>query len=69
MKPNINDIIQFFDDFDFKNQEVKLDQCTNITNVKNFVESHKKYLLANRGKKLFLPYYNRLLKLYLKLKQ
>lgn len=69
MKKNLTDIINFFDNYNFNDEEIVLDQCTKITNVEKFVNSHKNYLLKNTGKKVFLPYYNRLLKLYLKLKK
>lgn len=64
----LSDLIEFFENYDFNGKTLKLDQCTTIINQKKFVESHISYLKSNKGKKLFMPYYNRLLKLHLKLK-
>lgn len=46
------------------NQEIRLDQCTVIKNISTFTESHFLALEANSGKKVMLPYYDRLVKLY-----
>lgn len=40
-----------------------------ITDTKKFVANHISILENNRGKRMFLPYYNRLLKLYQLCKQ
>lgn len=61
-------MIEFFDNYDFKNNELELNHFTKITNLKNFVNTQISYLKANSGKKLFLPYFDRLNEVYKKLK-
>ena len=43
---------------------MKLSQCEYITNCDLFLESHFAVIDANRGNKIALPYYNRILKFY-----
>ena len=45
-------------------KEVQLDKHTHITDTKKFIESNIEFLENNPGVKGYLPYYNRLLKLY-----
>ena len=61
-------MIEFFDNYDFKNNELELNHFTKITNLKNFVNTQISYLQSNSGKKLFLPYFDRLNEVYKKLK-
>ena len=61
-------MIEFFGNYDFKNNELELNHFTKITNLKNFVNTQISYLKANSGKKLFLPYFDRLNEVYKKLK-
>tara|TARA_R110000737_G_scaffold47093_1_gene66952 strand:- start:2996 stop:3199 length:204 start_codon:yes stop_codon:yes gene_type:complete len=65
---NLKTMIEFFDNYDFKNNELELNHFTKITNLKNFVNTQISYLKANSGKKLFLPYFDRLNEVYKKLK-
>ena len=46
-------------------QEFQLDSATFIKDVPKFTRSHLSFLEANSGKKLFKPYYDRLLKLHI----
>jgi hypothetical protein len=39
---------------------IKLNQCSTITNVNNFIDTHLKTLKTNNGKATFEPYLNRL---------
>ena len=57
-------IEEYFKDVEFTDDHIELDQCTTITNIKNFYESHLSILKANSGKKSVMSYYLRLLKLY-----
>ncbi|MBW2998464.1 hypothetical protein KY321_02900 [Candidatus Woesearchaeota archaeon] len=57
-------IEEYFKDVEFTDDHIELDQCTTITNIKKFYESHLSILKANSGKKNVMPYYKRLLKLY-----
>ena len=43
---------------------VQLDACTMVSDVGKMVDVHSSFLDANSGTRLFLPYYERLLKLY-----
>ena len=61
-------MIEFFENYDFKNNELELNHFTKITNLKKFTDTHISYLKANSGKKLFLPYFDRLKSVYKKLK-
>lgn len=65
---NLKNMIEFFDNYDFKNNELELNHFTKITNLKNFVNTQISYLQSNSGKKLFLPYFDRLNEVYKKLK-
>lgn len=60
----IDVIVDFFEGYNFKDQEIILSPGEKITNVKKFVEANIRLLLANRGKKVYKPYYDRLNKLY-----
>ena len=61
-------MIEFFDNYDFKNNELELNHFTKITDLKTFVNTHVSYLKSNSGKRIFLPYFNRLNDVYKKLK-
>jgi hypothetical protein len=65
---NLKTLIEFFDNYDFKNNELELNHFTKITNLKTFVNTHIGYLKANSGKRLFVPYFERLNEVYKKLK-
>ena len=65
---NLKTMIEFFDNYDFKNNELELNHFTKITNLKTFVNTNMGYLKANSGKKLFRPYFDRLNEVYRKLK-
>lgn len=45
-------------------KSIKLDECTEITDVNRFVNSHITAIKKNSGNKYFIPYYKRLVKLY-----
>jgi len=57
-------IVDFFDNYNYNEQEIILSPGEKITNVKKFVDVNIRLLLANRGKKVYKPYYDRLNKLY-----
>lgn len=58
----ILDLEDFFENCD--NQVVKVDKCTIIEDFDAFWRTHIQYLKRNKGNKLFLPYYDRLLTVY-----
>ena len=62
-KWNLEPLRKFFDEVELPEGDVRLDQCTVITNVKRFIGSHLETLEANNGKMLFIPYGQRLSKL------
>tara|TARA_R110002051_G_C8557357_1_gene473645 strand:+ start:340 stop:579 length:240 start_codon:yes stop_codon:yes gene_type:complete len=53
----------FFKDYKNK-QPLKLDDCTQINDVKQFASVHIQYLRSNSGNKRYLPYFDRLNKVY-----
>jgi len=59
----------FFSDYKFEENVLQLDCCTKITDLKKYVHTQIHLLKMNSGKAVYLPYYNRLLKVYLKLKK
>lgn len=58
------DIETFFENYDFKEQELVIDKSMKIINVKKYVKSQIHLLKSNRGNKVYLPYYLRLEKVY-----
>lgn len=56
----IKELENFFAGVTLPNQPVKLNQCSTITDINIFIESHFATVKANNGKKSFLPYLNRL---------
>ena len=67
-KVNLKEIELFFESYVFNDREVILDQCQTIKDVKLFTTTHISYLKGNSKKEFKYLYYDRLLKLYLKLK-
>lgn len=61
----VQTMIEFFNDYDFKENILELNHFSKITNLKNFVTSHIGYLQANSGNLVYLPYYDRLKEVYL----
>jgi hypothetical protein len=64
---NLKQIETFFSDYKFEENVLNLDVCTKITDLKNYVETQIHLLKSNSGNRSYLPYYNRLLKVYLKI--
>jgi hypothetical protein len=67
---HVNKIIEHFEnhfDYDFEKHKdvIELNQCTKITNLKTFLSSHILILKANSGNSVYMPYYDRLYKVYL----
>jgi len=60
----VEEMEAFFKDVDFTDDIIELNECTNVINLKKFVTSHLEALKANKGKRIFLPYYNRLVQVY-----
>ena len=56
----IKELEIFFTDEQFSKQPVKLNQCSTITNVSLFIETHFATIKANDGKKTFIPFLHRL---------
>lgn len=49
----------------FTDEPIRLDQCTVVINQKRFVETHLSFLKANSRKEIITPYWDRLVKFYL----
>ena len=64
VKVRLDVIEKYFENIEFTDDHLQLDQATVITNIKKFYETHLKILKANKGDKTLMPYYYRLLKLY-----
>ena len=48
-------------------KELQISPCERSTDLRKTVDAHMRYLKANKGNKLFKPYYNRLVIIYQKL--
>ena len=64
----LNEIIEFFREYDFNRNDIVISQCEKVIDTKKFVKSHILILKANKGNRLFLPYYTRLHAIYIILK-
>lgn len=58
----INEIKEYLAENDLSKID-KLDECTKINDIQEFIDTHISYLEFNKGNKTFKPYYNRLYKL------
>ena len=56
----IAELETFFTTSNLPNQPIRLNQCSTITKASLFVENHLAVCKVNNGKKIFLPYLNRL---------
>jgi hypothetical protein len=63
----LKEIEVFFKDYKFKENTLILSNHEKITDLKNFVEVNIHILKNNSGKALFVPYFDRLKKVYLTL--
>lgn len=59
----INELEIFFAGTTLSIQPIRLDQCSDITNVPKFINSHLASIKANNGNRTFLPYLDRLRRL------
>ena len=57
---DINELENYFAGIQLPTQPVKLNRCSTITDCSLFIESHFATVKANKGKRTFLPYLNRL---------
>lgn len=66
----IIELENYFSGIELPSQPIKLNQCTIITDVDNFVKSHLNNIKGKESKKVLKPYFNRLheLKKYLETK-
>ena len=60
----LNDLETFFNSIEMPTEQIKLNKAETIIDCKKFVDSHLKILKGQKGNKVYLPYYDRLLKLY-----
>jgi hypothetical protein len=58
-------IEDYFKDYTFSDSEVVINEAEKITNLKTFINTHISMLKANPGNPVYLPYYERLKKVYL----
>lgn len=59
----IDELDEFFKKIELPDTPIQLDKSTKIVGFKKFIETHIATLRANSGKRTFLPYYERLIKL------
>lgn len=57
---DITELENYFTGIALPTQPVKLNQCSTVINVSLFIESHFSTVKANKGKRAFKPYLNRL---------
>lgn len=61
---DFQDIQNWANNTTFDSNPFILDQCTIICNKRKFVDVAIRTLKANKGKKILMPLYNKLLKFY-----
>jgi len=61
-------MLDFFDGYEFKEKEFKLNVAETVLDCEKFVGTHIQILKSNSGKKSVMPYYWRLVKIYEHLK-
>jgi uncharacterized protein DUF6371/uncharacterized protein DUF6965/zinc ribbon protein len=59
----IAELEQYFREITLPTQPIKLNQCTTISDVSRFIESHLTIIRANNGKRDFQPFLDRLIEL------
>lgn len=64
----LQEIIDWYETSPKLPKSIKIDKCTTINNVDNFIQLSIYTLKANPKNILFLPYFERLLKIYLHIK-
>ena len=64
----IAELESFFKNIQLPKKEIKLNQCTTISNLNKFVSSHLATVKANNGSLIYLPYLVRLQELKVILK-
>ena len=63
---NIKEIEQHFNNYDFtKAKTIRIDKASKVTGLKQMVNNHVSILKANSGNREYMPYYEKLFKLYL----
>jgi len=67
MKVPISEIKDYLQSNEVPTQ-LKLNECTFITDTKTFINTHLSTLENNKGNKTFTPYYERLCDFYKKVK-
>lgn len=64
MSISVKELEDFFNKYQFQDVEIKLGEHETIADTEKFVMSHLQAIKSNSGNRTFLPYYNRLVKLY-----
>jgi len=57
---DITELENYFTGITLPTQPIRLNQCSTVTNVQLFIDSHFATAKAHTGKETFLPYLNRL---------
>jgi hypothetical protein len=64
---NIDELEKFFSGIELPTGPLRLDKCSQITNIELFIKSHLDIVKAQNGNKRYLPYLDRLNELKSKL--
>jgi hypothetical protein len=59
-KWDIEDLELFFREAELPSEPIRMDECTVITDVSLFINSHLSYVRAQNGNDRYLPYLERL---------
>lgn len=65
----LSELKEFFHEVDIPPGPIKLDDASTIIDLRKMIDSHIKYLEGNSGRKCFLPYYMRLVKVFRHIKK
>lgn len=61
---NLAELELEFEKLDIPDDPIRLNGCTVVLFPKDFIKTHISYLKNNSGKRIFKPYYDRLLSMY-----
>ena len=57
---SLDEIEKYFETYNFIGEDVRINECTTVTDLKKFVRSHISILRKNKGNKLYMPYYDKI---------
>lgn len=60
----LEDIKAYFKDYNFTDTRIRLNACSEVLDLKKFVETNIAILESNSGNKRYIPYFERLKRVY-----